>query len=400
MTFLSHSVLRIKPSATLAISQKARELLTAGRDVISLSTGDPDFTTPNNIKSAAIECIRDKEIKYTSVSGMPELKEAICLKLMRDNKITYSPNEIIASTGGKQVLFNAFMASLNFDDEVIIPAPYWVSYPEIVLLCGGKPVFVHPSNAEHNKITAEDLRAAITPKTKWLLLNSPSNPSGAMYSECELRALGEVILENHHVWVLSDDIYEHLVYDGRKFFNIIQVCPEIRERTLIVNGVSKGYAMTGWRLGYGAGPSWFIKAMDLVQGQQTSSPSTISQWAAVEALTGPQVLLGEFRDDYERRRNLVVNMLAEIPILRCPVPEGAFYVFPSCEDTIGRRAPSGKLIANDDDFVSELLDETGVAVVPGAAFGLPMHFRITYAVADRDLIEGCKRIKRFCESLK
>ncbi|PVE20401.1 aspartate transaminase [Microvirga sp. KLBC 81] len=400
MTFLSDAVRRIKPSATLSISQKARELTAAGRSIIILSTGDPDYSTPENVKNAAVSAIQNREIKYTAVAGIPQLRRAICEKFKRENNLEYNSSEIIVSTGGKQVLFNAFIASLNQGDEVIIPAPYWVSYPDMVSLCGGTPVIARPSNEDNFKLTPAELRRIISPKTKWLLLNSPCNPSGATYNRSELLGLGEALLENPHVWLLSDDIYEHLVYDNAKFATIVQLFPELRKRTLIVNGVSKGYAMTGWRIGYGAGPEWFIKAMDLVQGQQTSSACSVAQWAALEALNGPQSILQEYRRDYEQRRNLVVALLNSIDGIRCHRPQGAFYVFPSCRLVAGKTAPSGRLIRNDDEFAEELLEEESVAVVPGSAFGLPFHFRITYSVSVDDLREGCMRIERFCSNLR
>ncbi|GGK50361.1 pyridoxal phosphate-dependent aminotransferase [Salinarimonas ramus] len=399
MGFLSDALSRIKPSATIVITQKARDLRAAGRDVISLSVGEPDFDTPDNIKEAAIAAIRRGETKYPPVSGIPALREAIAKKFARENGLTYEPKQTIVGTGGKQVIYNAFLATLNPGDEVIVPRPYWVSYPEMVALCGGTPVFVDTTLERAFKLQPADLEAAITPRTKWVLLNSPSNPSGAAYSRSEMKALTDVLMKHPHVWVLTDDMYEHLVYGDFEFVTPAQVEPGLYERTLTMNGVSKSYAMTGWRIGYAAGPEHLIKAMDFVQGQQTSGAATISQWAAVEALNGPQDHLAEFRKAFEARRDLVVSMLNQTSLLECPVPEGAFYVYPSCRKAIGLTAPSGKTIETDEDFVTELLEAEGVAAVHGSAFGLGPNFRISYATSNALLEDACNRIQRFCNSL-
>ncbi len=400
MGFIADSLSRIQPSATIAISTKAMELKAAGRDVISLSAGEPDFDTPDNIKEAAIKAIREGRTKYTPVDGVPELKQAICAKFERDNSLKYEPSQVSVGTGGKQVLFNALLATLNPGDEVIIPAPYWVSYPDIVLLGGGKPVFVETTLGEGFKLQPAALEAAITPKTKWLVFNSPSNPSGAAYSLAELKALTDVLMKHPHVWVLTDDMYEHLVYDDFKFVTPAQVEPALYERTLTMNGVSKAYAMTGWRIGYGAGPAVLINAMRKLQSQSTSNPSSISQWAAVEALNGPQDFIASNNEIFKARRDLVVSMLNQANGLSCPTPEGAFYVYPSCEGLIGKTTPSGQKIKNDEDFVTALLADEGVAAVHGAAFGLEPFFRISYATSNEALEDGCERIQRFCNSLK
>ena len=400
MAFLADSLSRIKPSATIAVTNKARELKAAGRDVIGLGAGEPDFDTPDNIKDAAIKAIRDGLTKYTAVDGIPELKAAICAKFARENGLTYKPSQVSVGTGGKQVLFNALLATLNPGDEVIIPAPYWVSYPDIVLLGGGTPVFVEATIATDFKMTPAMLEAAITPKTKWLIFNSPSNPSGAAYTAAEIKGLTDVLMRHPHVWVMSDDMYEHLVYDDFTFATPAQVEPGLYERTLTVNGVSKAYCMTGWRIGYGAGPEMLIKAMANLQSQSTSNPSSIAQWAAVEALNGPQDFIAEHNEVFKERRDLVVSMLNQAKGITCPSPEGAFYVYPSCAGTIGKTSPSGKVIESDDDFVSELLEVEGVAVVQGSAFGLAPHFRISYATATTALEEACKRIQRFCGNLR
>ncbi|WP_029030554.1 pyridoxal phosphate-dependent aminotransferase [Salinarimonas rosea] len=399
MGFLSDALSRIKPSATIVVTQKARDLRASGRDVISLSVGEPDFDTPENIKEAAIAAIRRGETKYPPVSGIPALREAIARKFARENGLSYEPRQTIVGTGGKQVIYNAFLATLNPGDEVIVPRPYWVSYPEMVALCGGTPVFVDTTLERAFKLQPEDLEAAIGPKTKWVLLNSPSNPSGAAYSRAEMKALTDVLMRHQHVWVLTDDMYEHLVYGDFTFVTPAQVEPGLYERTLTMNGVSKAYAMTGWRIGYAAGPEHLIKAMDFVQGQQTSGASTISQWAAVEALDGPQDHLATFRAAFETRRDLVVSMLNQTSLLECPVPEGAFYVYPSCRKAIGLTAPSGKVIETDEDFVTELLEAEGVAAVHGSAFGLGPNFRISYATSNALLEDACGRIQRFCNSL-
>lgn len=399
MGFLADALSRIKPSATIVITQKARDLRAAGRDVISLSVGEPDFDTPENVKEAAIAAIRRGETKYPPVSGIPQLREAIAKKFARENGLTYKPSQTIVSTGGKQVIYNALLATLNPGDEVIVPRPYWVSYPEMVALCGGTPVFVDTTIENAFKLQAADLEAAITPRTKWIILNSPSNPSGAAYGRAEMKAITDVLMRHPHVWVLTDDMYEHLVYGDFEFVTPAQVEPGLYERTLTMNGVSKAYAMTGWRIGYAAGPEHLIKAMDFVQGQQTSGASTISQWAAVEALDGPQDHLATFRAAFAKRRDLVVSMLNQTSLLECPVPEGAFYVYPSCAKAIGRKAPSGRVIETDEDFVSELLEAEGVAAVHGSAFGLGPNLRISYATSDEKLEDACGRIQRFCNSL-
>ncbi|NLH82518.1 MAG: pyridoxal phosphate-dependent aminotransferase [Phyllobacteriaceae bacterium] len=400
MGFLADSLSRIKPSATIAVTNKARELKAAGRDVIGLGAGEPDFDTPDNIKEAAIKAIRDGQTKYTAVDGIPELKKAIVDKFARENRLAYKPSQISVGTGGKQVLYNALMATLNPGDEVIIPAPYWVSYPDMVLLAGGSPVFVEAGLSTGFKLKADALEAAITPKTKWIIFNSPSNPSGAAYTAAELKALTDVLMRHPHVWVMSDDMYEHLVYDDFVFATPAEVEPGLYERTLTVNGVSKAYCMTGWRIGYAAGPEKLIKAMATLQSQSTSNPSSIAQWAAVEALNGPQDFIPAHNKVFKERRDLVVGMLNQANGLTCPTPEGAFYVYPSCAGTIGKTSPSGNVIATDDDFVTELLEVEGVAVVQGSAFGLAPHFRISYATATSALEEACKRIQRFCGNLR
>jgi len=399
MGFLSDALSRIKPSATIVITQKARELKAEGIDVISLSVGEPDFDTPENIKEAAIAAIRRGETKYTPVSGIVPLREAIAKKFKRENDLDYKPAQTIVGTGGKQVIYNALLATLNPGDEVIIPRPYWVSYPEMVGLCGGTPVFVDTTMNDNFKLQAEPLERAITPKTKWIILNSPSNPSGAAYSWDEMKVITDVLMRHPHVWVLTDDMYEHLVYDDFKFVTPAQVEPNLYERTLTMNGVSKAYAMTGWRIGYAAGPEKLIKAMDFVQGQQTSGAASISQWAAVEALDGTQAHLDVFRKAFAERRELVVSMLNQTKYLKCPMPEGAFYVYPSCAEAIGKRTPGGKVIETDEDFVSELLAAEGVAAVHGSAFGLGPNLRISYATSNKVLEDACGRIQRFCGSL-
>jgi len=391
---------RVKPSATIAVSQKARELKEAGRDVIGLGAGEPDFDTPDHIKAAAIDAINRGETKYTAVPGINELREAIAAKFKRENNLDYKPEQVIASTGGKQVIYNAFAATLNPGDEVIIPAPFWVSYPDMVLLNGGEPVFVNASLENNFKITGEQLEAAITPNTKWFLFNSPSNPSGAAYSHDELKALTDVLMRHPHVWVLTDDMYEHLCYDGFEYVTPAQVEPGLYDRTLTMNGLSKSYSMTGWRLGYCAGPMELIKAMILIQGQSTSALCSIAQWAGVEALNGPQDFIDERRKIFQERRDLVVSMLNQATGIHCPKPEGAFYVYPSCEGLLGKTAPNGKVLETDEDFVTELLEAEGVAVVHGTAFGLGPNFRISYATSTEALTEACSRIQRFCASLK
>jgi aspartate aminotransferase len=396
----SAALARIKPSATLAADAKGRALKAAGKDVISLAAGEPDFDTPDNIKAAAIKAIRDGKTKYTNVDGIPELKEAICAKFARENGLRYAPAQVNVSPGGKPVIYNAMVASLNPGDEVVIPRPYWVSYPDMVLLAGGEPRFV-PTSAETGfKVRAADLEAAITPKTRWLILNSPSNPSGAAYAKAELRALADVLLRHPQVWILTDDMYEHLVFGDFDYWTIAQVEPALYERTLTMNGVSKAYAMTGWRIGYAAGPEPLIKAMAKVMSQTTSNPSSISQWAAVEALNGPQDFIKPNARLFEQRRDLVVSMLNQARGIRCPTPEGAFYVYPSVEGLIGKTAPSGKPIGSDEDFAVELLETEGVSVVFGAAFGLSPHFRISYATANEVLEDACTRIQRFCGQVR
>jgi aspartate aminotransferase len=400
MGFISDSLNRIQPSATIAISTKAQVLQAEGKNVIGLAAGEPDFETPRNIKDAAIKAINDGKTRYTAVDGIPELKKAICAKFKRDNDLDYKPSQISVGTGGKQVLFNALMATLNSGDEVIVPAPYWVSYPDIVMLAGGKPVIVQGDAAKGFKLQAEDLEKAITPKTKWLILNSPSNPSGAAYSHSEMKALTDVLVKHPHVWILTDDMYEHLVYDDFKFVTPAQIEPSLYDRTLTMNGVSKSYCMTGWRIGYAAGPEVLIKAMAKLQSQSTSNPSSIAQWASVEALNGPQDFIASHNKIFKERRDLVVSMLNQANGLSCMTPEGAFYVYPSCAGTIGKTAPSGKVILSDEDFVSELLSAEGVAAVHGAAFGTSPYFRISYATATTILEDACTRIQRFCGNLK
>jgi aspartate aminotransferase len=399
MSILATSLSRIKPSPTIAVATKARELQAAGRDVIGLGAGEPDFDTPDNIKEAAIKAIRDGDTKYTDVGGTPALKEAIVGKFKRENGLTYAPNQIIVGTGGKQVLYNAMVATLNPGDEVLIPAPYWVSYPDMVMLGGGTPTFVDATAETGFRLTAEALEAAITPKTKWLIFNSPSNPTGAAYGYDDLKALTDVLMRHPHVWVMTDDMYEHLVYDDFKFVTPAQVEPALYDRTLTINGVSKAYCMTGWRIGYAGGPADLIKAMTMIQSQSTSNPASISQAAAVEALNGPQDFIAANNKVFKERRDLVVSMLNQANGIECLTPEGAFYVYPSCAGAIGKTAPSGKVIGNDLDFVSELLEAEGVAVVHGDAFGLAPHFRISYATSTEALEEACTRIQRFCGSL-
>ncbi|HYH38110.1 MAG TPA: pyridoxal phosphate-dependent aminotransferase, partial [Azospirillum sp.] len=379
---------------------KARELKAAGRDVIGLGAGEPDFDTPDNIKDAAIKAIQAGDTKYTAVDGTPALKKAICAKFERENGLKYTPEQITVGTGGKQVLYNALMATLNPGDEVIIPAPYWVSYPDMVELAEGTPVTVSCPAEQGFKLQAADLEKAITPKTKWLILNSPSNPSGAAYTWDEMKALTDVLVKHPHVWIMSDDMYEHLLYDGLKFCTPAQVEPSLYDRTLTVNGVSKSYAMTGWRIGYAGGPKELIKAIGVIQSQSTSNPSSVSQAAAVEALNGPQDFIKERAEAFRQRRDLVVSMLNQAKGIKCPTPEGAFYVYPSCAGTIGKKTPDGKVINTDEDFVTYLLEGEGVAVVQGSAFGLAPHFRISYATSTAELEEACVRIQRFCGNLK
>ena len=400
MAFLADALSRVKPSATIAVTQKARDLKAQGREIISLSVGEPDFDTPDNIKKAAIEAIQRGETKYTPVAGIQPLREAISKKFKRENGLDYKPSQTIVCTGGKQVLYNAFVSTLNKGDEVIIPAPYWVSYPDMVLLCGGTPVFVDTTIEKGFKLQAEDLERAITPRTKWVVLNSPSNPSGAAYTRDELKAVTDVLVRHPHVWVLTDDMYEHLTFGDFVFTTPAQIEPNLWERTLTMNGVSKAYAMTGWRIGYAGAPDNLIKAMDMVQGQQTSGACSIAQWAAVEALNGPQDFIQVSRKAFEERRDLVVSMLNQAKYLSCPMPEGAFYVYPSCKDAIGKTTPSGKVIKTDEDFVTELLEAEGVAAVHGSAFGLGPNFRISYATSNKTLEEACGKIQRFTANLR
>ena len=395
----SLSLKRVKPSPTIAMTTLAQELKAQGRDIISLSAGEPDFDTPEHIKRAAAAAIAAGKTKYTAPDGMPELKQAICKKFSRENALEYHPSQISVGTGGKQTLFNALMATLNAGDEVIIPAPYWVSYPDMVLLAGGTPVIVATDVKDNYKLTAEALRAAITANTKWFIFNSPSNPTGAGYSAPELRALTDVLLDFPDVMVMSDDMYEHLTYDGFQFVSPAQVEPRLYARTLTCNGVSKAYAMTGWRIGYAAGPEALIAAMRKVQSQTTSNPCSISQWAALEALEGPQAFLQDNQTLFKGRRDLVVAGLNAIDGITCPIPEGAFYVYPSIAGLIGKTTPGGKVLATDEDFAIALLEDTGVAAVFGAAFGLSPNFRISYATSETQLSEACTRIAQFCERL-
>ena len=399
MAFLADSLSRVKPSPTIAVSTKARELKAAGRDVIGLGAGEPDFDTPENIRNAAKKAIDGGDTRYTAPDGTPALKEAISAKFKRENGLDYAPSQVSVSTGGKQVLYNALVATLNPGDEVIIPAPYWVSYPDMVLLAGGEPVIVECPLETGYKMTPEQLEAAITPKTKWLIFNSPSNPTGAGYSKEELKGLTDVLMRHDHVWTMTDDMYEHLSYEGFDFCTPVEVEPGLYDRTLTVNGVSKAYAMTGWRIGYAGGPEHLIAAMRKVQSQSTSNPSSVSQAAAVEALNGPQDYIPWSREHFQRRRDLCVSMLNQANGIECPTPDGAFYVYPSIKGCIGKTAPSGKVIETDEDFATELLESEGVAVVFGGAFGLSPNFRVSYATSDEQLTEACQRIQRFCGSL-
>ncbi|MEC8039759.1 MAG: pyridoxal phosphate-dependent aminotransferase [Pseudomonadota bacterium] len=399
MSFLSETLARVKPSPTIAVSNLAAELKAQGRDVIGLSAGEPDFDTPEHIRAAGIAAINEGHTRYTAVDGIPDLKEAICAKFKRDNGLEYTPKQVTVGTGGKQVLYNALMATLNPEDEVIIPAPYWVSYPDMVLLAGGTPVFIEAQLENDFKITPEQLEASITGNTKWFLFNSPSNPTGAGYSREELKALTDVLLRHPHVWILSDDMYEHLAYDDFEFCTPAEIEPQLYDRTLTVNGVSKAYAMTGWRIGYAAGPEPLIAAIRKVQSQSTSNPCSVSQKAAVAALNGTQEFLAPNNEMFVRRRNLVVDMLSAIDGITCPVPDGAFYVYPSITGIIGKTTPGGVEITSDEVFATELLDDTGVAVVFGAAFGLSPNFRVSYATSDALLTEACSRIQAFCAKL-
>ncbi len=400
MSIISDRLGRIKPSATLAVTAKAAALKAEGKDIIGLGAGEPDFDTPEFIKDAAKEAMDKGQTKYTNVDGTPALKDAIIAKFKRDNYLTYTREQIIVGTGGKQVLYNAFMATLNAGDEVIIPAPYWVSYPDMVILGEGTPVFVECTIKNNFKLTGEQLDKAITKKTKWVILNSPSNPSGAGYTKPEMKALTDVLLNHPHVWVMTDDMYEHLVYDGFEFCTPAQIEPKLYDRTLTVNGVSKAYSMTGWRIGYAGGPKELIKAMASVQGHSTSNPSSISQAAAVAALNGDQSFLKEWVKSFSERRDLVVSMLNQATGIKCPRPEGAFYVYPSCAECIGKVTPDGKTIESDSDFVTYLLESEGVATVQGVAFGLSPHFRISYATSAQALEEACRRIQKACAALR
>ncbi len=400
MAFIAHVLSRVQPSAILTVTQKARDLQVQGRDVISLSVGEPDFDTPDNIKEAAIAAIKRGETKYPPVLGIPPLRAAIAAKFTRENGLDYKASDTIVATGGKQILYNAFLVTMNSGDEVIIPAPFWVSYRHMVLINGGEPVIVPTRLEKAFKLQPEDLARAITPRTKWVILNSPSNPTGAAYTRDELKALADVLMRHPHVWVLTDDMYEHLVYGDFEFTTLVQIEPGLKPRTLTMNGVSKAYAMTGWRIGYAAGPAELIQAMDMVQGQQTSGACTIAQWASVEALTGPQDFIPVRRKAFEERRDLVVSMLNQARHIECPKPEGAFYVYPSVAGAIGKKAPSGKTIASDEDFVSELLEQEGVAAVHGSAFGQGPNFRVSYATSLKQLKEACKKIQKFTAELR
>ena len=398
--FLAESLNRIQPSPTIAVTTKARELKAAGRDVIGLGAGEPDFDTPQNIKDAAIAAINRGETKYTAVEGIAELRDAIAKKFKRENNLDYKPSQTFVSPGGKAIIYNALLATLNPGDEVIVPAPYWVSYPDIVLLGGAKPVIVECTMEQGFRLTPEALEKAITPKTKWLIFNQPSNPTGACYTREQLKALTDVLMKHPQVWILTDDMYEHLVYGGFKFSTVAEVEPGLYERTLTMNGVSKAYAMTGWRIGYCAGPEALIKAMAKLQSQSATNASSISQWASVEALNGTQDFIPGFQKLFEERRDLVVSMLNQASGIECPKPEGAFYVYPTIRKLIGKKTEKGKVIATDEDFASELLEAEGVAVVHGAAFGLSPFFRISYATSNKALEEACKRIQRFTASLR
>lgn len=399
MDLLARTLTSVKPSPTLAIVARAAELRAAGRDIISLGAGEPDFDTPDNVKEAAIEAIRRGDTKYTKSDGTPALKEAVIAKFKRENDLSYSQDQVIVSNGGKQVLINALMATLNPGDEVLIPRPYWVSYPDMVLIAGGVPRFIDSSLETGFKITPQDLEAAITPKTKWLIFNSPSNPSGAAYSREDIRGLADVLVRHPQVHVLSDDIYEHISYGGFEFTTMAQVAPELYDRVLTMNGVSKAYAMTGWRIGYAGGPEKIVRTMAKLQSQTTSNPCSVSQAAAVEALNGPQDFIAERAARFEERRNMVVGLLNEAPGITCPVPDGAFYVYPSIKGLMGKRTPDGKVIESDLDFSTYLLDTQGVAAVHGEAFGLSPHFRVSYATSLDVLRDACIRIQEACKAL-
>jgi len=399
MSFLAQRLGRIKPSPTIAVTQKANELKAAGRDVIGLGAGEPDFDTPAHICDAAKAAMDAGHTRYTAVAGILPLREAISEKHKRDNNLDYTPDQITVGTGGKQTIYNAMVATLDPGDEVVIPAPYWVSYPDIALLCEGTPVFVECPAETGFKLRPEDLEAAITPKTKWLILNSPSNPSGAAYTRTEMKAITDVLLRHPHVWVMTDDMYEHVIYDDFEFCTPAEVEPGLYDRTLTLNGVSKAYCMTGWRIGWAAGPAEVIKAMNKVQSQSTTHATSIAQHAAVAALNGPQDFIAEHNAVFKERRDLVVSMLNQATGLHCPTPEGAFYVYPSCAGTIGKTTPDGNAIATDDDFVTYILEAEGVAAVQGSAFGLSPHFRVSYATSTEALTEACGRIQRACAAL-
>jgi len=399
MSFIAERLNAVKPSATIAVTQKARDLKAAGRDVISLGAGEPDFDTPDHIIEAGKKALDDGMTRYTAVNGIPELLEAVSAKFKRDNGLDYGPDQIHVSCGGKPVIFNAIMATVDPGDEVIIPAPYWVSYPDIPLFFGGVPVIVNCPAENGFRMTPEQLEAAITPKTKWLILNSPSNPTGAAYTKDDLKGLAEVLERHEQVWILTDDIYEHLVYDDFQFHTIAQVAPELYGRTLTMNGMSKAYCMTGWRVGFAGGPTELIKAMTKVQSQNISHTAAVSQAASVAALNGPHDFIAEHNEVFKERRDLVVSMLNQANGLSCPTPEGAFYVYPSCAGTIGKKTPDGKVIETDEDFVTYVLESEGVAAVQGAAFGLSPHFRISYATATDLLEDACARIQRACAAL-
>jgi len=399
MSIISNNLNKIKPSPTIAVTQKARELKAAGKDVIGLGAGEPDFDTPDNIKEAAIKAIRDGDTKYTAVDGTPALKKAIVDKFKRENNLDYDLDQITVGAGGKHVIYNAMMATLNEGDEVIVPAPYWVSYPDMVLLAGGTPIILECDEKQGFKLSPSELDKAITPKTKWIILNSPSNPTGACYSESDILELSKILIKHSHVYILSDDIYEHVVYEGFKFFTIAQI-KELKDRVLTMNGVSKAYSMTGWRIGYAAGPKDIIKAIAKIQSQSTTNPSSISQAAAVEALNGKQDFIKERAKSFQERRDFVVSSLNQIEGIECLNPDGAFYVFPSCKALIGKKDPNGNVINNDTDFVKSLLEHSGIAVVQGSAFGLEGFFRISYATSMENLKKALEKIKNFCKELK
>ena len=399
MSFIADRLNRIKPSPSSMATQRSRALKAAGHDVVGLTAGEPDFDTPPNVVEAVVRAMAASKTKYTDIGGTPELKAAVCAKFLRENQLSYSTSEVIVGTGGKQVIFNALMATVQKGVEVIVPAPFYVSYPDIVLLAGGTPVPVMCPPEKGFKLQPEDLERAITPRTRWLVLNAPNNPSGAVYSRQELRALAEVLIRHPHVWVLSDDIYEHVMFDGREFCTMAQVAPELKERTLTVNGVSKAYAMTGWRIGYCGAPAELIKAITKLQSQSTSNPSSIGQAAALEALTGPQGFIAERTKIFQDRRDAVVAQLNAIPGVTCHSPEGAFYVFPSCAGLLGKKAPDGRVIKTDEDFVLYLLDAEKLAGVHGAAYGCAPFFRFSFATSMAVLDEGCARLKRACERL-